>query len=86
MAASYATRVIRKYGLLHHKKVVEKPLEVSSSNEGTYLLLESTEKEHDDEGTSRTLAETARYLVVIRRLQQQLNEKFRRPGQLLVSS
>ncbi|KAH6833706.1 spatacsin carboxy-terminus protein [Perilla frutescens var. hirtella] len=82
LATSYATRVIRKYGLLHHKKVVEKPLEVSG-NDGTYPLLELTEKEHDEEGTSRSLTETARFLVVIRSLQQQLNEKFRRPGQLL---
>lgn len=85
MATSYATRVIRKCGLLHNKKVSEKLLEVGS-NEGTYPLLELTEKEHDEEGTSRTLTETARYLVVIRSLQQQLNEKFRRPGQVLVSS
>ncbi|XP_057774546.1 uncharacterized protein LOC130993606 isoform X2 [Salvia miltiorrhiza] len=82
LATSYATRVIRKYGLLHHKKVSEKPLEVTS-NEGSYPLLELTDKEHDEEGTSRTLMETARYLVVIRSLQQQLNEKFRRPGQVL---
>lgn len=82
LATSYATRVIRKYGLLHHKKVAEKPLEVSG-NEGTYPLLELTEKEHDEEGTSRSLTESARFLVVIRSLQQQLNEKFRRPGQLL---
>ncbi|KAL1567194.1 hypothetical protein AAHA92_02699 [Salvia divinorum] len=79
LATSYATRVIRKYGLLHRKKVSEKPLEVSS-NEGPYPLLELTEKKHDEEGISSTLAEAARYLVVIRSLQQQLNEKFRRPG------
>ncbi|XP_042024596.1 uncharacterized protein LOC121771783 isoform X2 [Salvia splendens] len=82
LATNYAIRVIRKYGLLHHKKVSEKPLEVRS-NEGPYTLLELTEKKHDEEGTSRTLAEAARYLVVIRSLQQQLNEKFRRPGQVL---
>lgn len=85
MATSYATRVIRKYGLLQHKKVAEQPLEVSG-DEGTHPLLELTEKEHDEEGTSRSLTETAQFLVVIRSLQQQLNDKFRRPGQLLVSS
>lgn len=68
---------------MHHKKVAEKPWDITG-NEGAYLLL--TEKEHDEEATSRSLQEMAQLLVIIRRLQGKLNAKFKRPGQLLVCS
>ncbi|KAL8476787.1 hypothetical protein ACS0TY_029186 [Phlomoides rotata] len=83
LATGYATRVIRKYGLVHQKKVAEKPWD-NRGNEGAYLLM-LTEKEHNEEATSRSLQEMAQLLVVIRMLQGKLNAKFKRPGQLLTN-
>ncbi|KAI3451060.1 hypothetical protein Pfo_007725 [Paulownia fortunei] len=85
LATSYATRVIRKYGQLQHKKVAVKPWDVRG-NEGVSLLLELTDKEHDEEGNSRNIQEMAQFLVVIRSLQGQLNSKFKRPGQQLMDN
>ncbi|PIN26879.1 hypothetical protein CDL12_00372 [Handroanthus impetiginosus] len=84
-ATSYATRVIRNYGLLQHKKVAVKPWDVRG-NEGVSHPLELTDKEHDEEGNSRILHEMAQFLVVIRSLQGQLNAKFKRPGLSLMEN
>ncbi|KAL8047280.1 hypothetical protein ABFX02_08G230100 [Erythranthe guttata] len=81
LASSYATRVIRKYGLLQHKKVTVSSWDVRG-NEDASFLLELTDKEHDEEENSRILKEMAQFLVVIRGLQGQLDAKFRRPGVL----
>ncbi|KAK6150525.1 hypothetical protein DH2020_015457 [Rehmannia glutinosa] len=85
LATGYATGVMRKYGLLQHKKAVVRPWNVRG-DEGVPLLLDLTDKEHDDEGNSRSLQEIAQLLVVIRSLQGQLNAKFKRPGQQLTDN
>ncbi|KAK4394130.1 hypothetical protein Sango_1883800 [Sesamum angolense] len=85
LATGYATRVIRKYGLLQHKKAAVRPWDFGG-NEGFALPLELTDKEHDEEGNTRSLKEMAQLLVIIRSLQGQLNAKLRRPGKLLTNN
>ncbi|KAL0282298.1 UNVERIFIED_CONTAM: hypothetical protein Sangu_2486000 [Sesamum angustifolium] len=85
LATGYATRVIRKYGLLQHKKAAVRPLDFGG-NEGFALPLELTDKEHDEEGNTRSLKEMAQLLVIIRSLQGQLNAKLKRPGKLLTNN
>ncbi|XP_051127140.1 uncharacterized protein LOC127248696 isoform X2 [Andrographis paniculata] len=83
LATSYSTMAIRKYGLLQHKKVNLRSWDVRD-NEGALLPLVLTDKEDDEEGNSRRLQEMSHFLVVVRRLQGQINAKFRRPGQSLM--
>ncbi|KAL0350036.1 UNVERIFIED_CONTAM: hypothetical protein Sradi_4152800 [Sesamum radiatum] len=85
LATGYATRVIRKYGLLQHKKAAVRPWDFGG-NEGFALPLELTDKEHDEEGNTRSLKEMAQLLVIIRSLQGQLNAKLKRPGKLLTNN
>ncbi|GER35123.1 spatacsin, partial [Striga asiatica] len=85
LATGYAIRVMRKCGLLQHKKAAVHPWNVIG-NEGFPLLLELTDKEHDEEEFSRILKEIAQLLVVIRSLQGKLNAKFKLPGQQLTDN
>ncbi|KAL3818833.1 hypothetical protein ACJIZ3_004738 [Penstemon smallii] len=85
LATGFATRVICKYGLLQHNKEAVKQWDVRGS-EGVYLPLQLTNTEYDEDGNSKILHEMAKFLVVIRNLQGQLNAKFKRPGQTLTDN
>ncbi|GFP83267.1 hypothetical protein PHJA_000470100 [Phtheirospermum japonicum] len=85
LATGYATRVMRKYGLLQHKKAAVRPWDVRGDKDVS-LLLELTDKEYDAEGNSRSLQEMGQLLVVVRSLQGKLNAKFKRPGKQLTDN
>ncbi|KAL6583192.1 hypothetical protein OROMI_005270 [Orobanche minor] len=84
LATGYAIRVIREYGLLQHKKAASRPWNVGY--EGAPLLLELTDKEHNEERDLRSLQEMSQLLVVIRSLQRKLNARYKRPGQQLTDN
>lgn len=84
-ATAFATKVIRKYGLLQHNKDTLKP-RGSRGNQEFSLPPDPTCKKHDGVGNSRRLRDMAQFLVIIRNLQRQLNAKFKRPSQGLVWS
>ncbi|KAF6149487.1 hypothetical protein GIB67_011388 [Kingdonia uniflora] len=79
LAACFATKMVRKYGLLQHKKDVFIfqgfiDSRISPSNDELNQLR-----------NSRRLREMAHFLEVIRNLQRRLRENDRRPGQALVN-
>lgn len=83
LATSFATRAIRKYGLLQHEKDPVKPRYVRGG-QSLSLSLVLTDRELDEDKYSRRLKEMANFLVVIRNLQRLLDSKFKRPGQGLM--
>ncbi|KAL3647014.1 hypothetical protein CASFOL_009186 [Castilleja foliolosa] len=85
LATCYATRVMRKYGLLQSKKAAARPLDVRGHKDVS-LMLELTDKEYDAEGNSRSLQEIGQLLVIIRCLQGKLNVKLKRPGKQLTDN
>ncbi|KAH7860687.1 hypothetical protein Vadar_016791 [Vaccinium darrowii] len=83
LATCFATKMIRKYGLMQHKKdaII---LQGTKKEDNSSLLSVLPEEGHCDMGTLRRLKEMSHFLEIIRNLQCQLNAKFRRPGQGLV--
>ncbi|KAL8125295.1 hypothetical protein AgCh_012832 [Apium graveolens] len=87
LATCFATKMIRKYGLLHHRS---DDFTIWSVNrrEGCHLPLllenEYNEKEYNELGNFRRLQEMAYFLEIIRNLQSRLNSKIKRPAQSLV--
>ncbi|XP_008786547.2 uncharacterized protein LOC103704848 [Phoenix dactylifera] len=80
LAARFATKMIRRYGLLKHKKEksmlsTEKDLKISS------LQPDLPADDFDEISYSRRLFEMSHFLEVIRNLQSRLISKSRRPSQ-----
>uniref|UniRef100_A0A5B6Z0A7 Spatacsin C-terminal domain-containing protein n=1 Tax=Davidia involucrata TaxID=16924 RepID=A0A5B6Z0A7_DAVIN len=83
LATCFATKMIRKYGLIQHKKdafILRGIRGIQNSSLPSVL----PEKEHDEMGNSRRLREMAHFLEIIRNLQSRLSAKFKRPGRGLV--
>uniref|UniRef100_A0A2N9FSI1 Spatacsin C-terminal domain-containing protein n=1 Tax=Fagus sylvatica TaxID=28930 RepID=A0A2N9FSI1_FAGSY len=83
LATCFATKMIRKYGLLQNR---ENAYILQSFSRTRILSLPPVrpEKVQYDQGNSRRLREMAHFLEIIRNLQYRLNSKFKRPGQGLV--
>lgn len=85
LATHFATKVIRQYGLLQHKK--DKYISKFRGRSQLLALLPvspvKVEKEVD---YCRRLQEMAHYLEIIRHLQLQLGARVKKPGNVLVSS
>ena len=83
LATRFATKMIRKYGLLQNK---ENACIIQSFSRTRILSLPPVrpEKVQYDQENSRRLREMAHFLEIIRNLQHRLSTKFRRPGQGLV--
>ncbi|GAV81705.1 hypothetical protein CFOL_v3_25159 [Cephalotus follicularis] len=83
MATSFAIKMIRKYGLLQHKKdaYLFHGFNRTPMLSLPPILVESTQNEM---GASRRLTEMAQFLEIIRNLQCRLSEKLKKPGQKIV--
>ncbi|KAA8530957.1 hypothetical protein F0562_005676 [Nyssa sinensis] len=84
LATCFASKMIRKYGLIQHKKDAF-ILQGIRGIQNYTLPLVLLEKEHNEMGNSRRLREMAHFLEIIRNLQSRLSAKFKRPGQGLVN-
>ncbi|XP_062007180.1 uncharacterized protein LOC133724450 isoform X1 [Rosa rugosa] len=82
LATFFATKMIRKYWLLEHRK------DAYESGRTQILSLPpvSPVKEEDEMANSRRLREMAHFLEIIRNLQSRLGSKYKRPGQESVDS
>lgn len=83
MATRFATKMIRKYGLLQH----DSDAYVSQSfgwTEVRHLPPLLPDELLNEVETSKRLREMAHFLEIIRNLQSRLSSKFKRPGQGLV--
>ncbi|KAJ7945315.1 Spatacsin [Quillaja saponaria] len=83
LATCFATKMIRKYGLLHHK-MNTCMLEGFSKTQLLSLPPVIPVKEHNEMDYARKLREMAHFLEIIRNLQHRLSSKFQRPTQGLV--
>ncbi|XP_058186031.1 uncharacterized protein LOC131303262 isoform X4 [Rhododendron vialii] len=79
LATCFATKMIRKYGLMQHK---QDAITLQGSKREANSAL--PEEEHCELGNLRRLKEMSHFLEIIRNLQCRLNAKFKRPGQGLV--
>ena len=84
LATCFATKMIRRYGLLQHSEDAY-ILQGFSRTHILSLPPVRPDKVHKDQGNSRRLSEMAHFLEVIRNLQYRLSSKFKRPGQGSVS-
>lgn len=77
LATCFATKMIRKYWLLEHRK------DAYESGRTQILSLPpvSPVKVEDEMANSRRLHEMAHFLEIIRNLQCRLGSKYKRPGQ-----
>ncbi|KAL5555832.1 hypothetical protein UlMin_038068 [Ulmus minor] len=83
LATCFATKMIRKYGMLQHKQAY-----LSLRFRGKRVLSLPPvlpDKSRDEEGNSRRLSEMAHFLEIIRKLQSGLISKFKRPGKGMVN-
>jgi hypothetical protein len=80
LATCFATKMIRRYGLLQHREDAY-ILQGFSRTHILSLPPVRPEKVEKDQGNSRRLSEMAHFLEVVRNLQYQLSSKFKRPGQ-----
>ncbi|OVA08128.1 Spatacsin [Macleaya cordata] len=71
LAASFATKMVRKYGLLQHKK-------------DEFRFQRVSDRDLNQINNSRRLHEMAHFLEVTRNLQCRLSANYRKPGQGLV--
>ncbi|KAF9603991.1 hypothetical protein IFM89_039345 [Coptis chinensis] len=83
LAASFATKMIRRYGLLQHEKHMLMFLTISDSRITT-LPLDSSNIELSEMSCLRRLHEMALFLEVIRNMQCRVDAKRKRPAQGLV--
>lgn len=82
LATCFATKMIRKYWLLEHRK--RKDAYKSGRIQLLSLPPVSPVKIEDEMANSRRLREMAHFLEIIRNLQSRLGSKYKRPGQELV--
>ncbi|XP_052197729.1 uncharacterized protein LOC127804771 isoform X2 [Diospyros lotus] len=82
LATSFATKVIRKYGLMQHKNDTF-ILQINERIQNSSFSVLS-DGELNEMGNWRRLREMAHFLEITRNLQHQLNAKFKRAGQGLV--
>lgn len=80
LATCFATKMIRKYWLLEHRKDAYE----SGRTQIFSLPPVSPVKVEDEMANSRRLHEMAHFLEIIRNLQCRLGSKYKRPGQELV--
>ncbi|ONK80835.1 uncharacterized protein A4U43_C01F22320 [Asparagus officinalis] len=78
LAASFATKMVRRYGLGEHKK--EKFLYDAKELQISYAKPLERKNNLDEIGNSRRLSEMAQFLEVIRNIQAQLSLKGRKLG------
>ncbi|XP_077212898.1 spatacsin carboxy-terminus protein isoform X2 [Tasmannia lanceolata] len=83
LAARFATKMIRRYGLVEHKKDVFM-FEGIEDSRISYLQPKFPNKKTVENGNRRRLREMAQFLEVIRNLQCRLGAKSRQPVQGLV--
>ncbi|XP_059642353.1 uncharacterized protein LOC132284280 isoform X2 [Cornus florida] len=83
LATSFATKMIRKYGSIQHKKDAFLLQGIKGMRNCSSLLV-LPERERNEARNSRRLREMAHFLEIIRNLQCRLSAKFKRPGQGLV--
>lgn len=81
LATCFATKMIRKYWLVEHKKDAYE----YDRTQMLSLLPVLPEKVQDEVENSRRLREMAQFLEIIRNLQSRLGSKYKRPGRELVS-
>ncbi|XP_063949090.1 uncharacterized protein LOC108222676 isoform X2 [Daucus carota subsp. sativus] len=89
LATCFATKMIRKYGLLQHRSDNFMTWSVNRIEDCHLpLLLENdyNEKEYNKMGNSSRLHEMAHFLEIIRNLQSRLNSKIKRPAQSSVDA
>jgi hypothetical protein len=84
LATRFATKMIRRYGLLQHREDAY-ILQGFSRTHILSLPPVRPDKVHKEQGNSRRLSEMAHFLEVIRNLQYRLSSKFKRHGQGSVS-
>lgn len=82
LGTCFATKMIRKYGLVQHKKDA---FELQGASETQIYSLSPglPNKEQIEMENSRKLHEMAHFLEIIRNLQCRLSAKFKRPSQVL---
>lgn len=85
VATCFATKMIRNYGLLQHKKDASIPGGVRGTPMGSVQQV-LPDKRKKEMGNLRKLQEMAHYLEIIRNLQCRLSAKFKRPGPGLVDN
>ncbi|CAL5368142.1 unnamed protein product [Camellia sinensis] len=80
LATCFATKMIRKYGLMQHRK---DPFVLQGSRgvENSSLVSVVPNEKHNAMGNLRRLREMAHFLEIIRNLQCRLSAKVKRPGQ-----
>ncbi|RAL44025.1 hypothetical protein DM860_014162 [Cuscuta australis] len=83
LATSFATKIIHMCGLSLHKGDNSKSW-TSHNGQSPLHVLELIDMRAEKMGSSINIQKMARYLEITRRLQRQLNSKFKRPGQGLV--
>ncbi|XP_028951098.2 uncharacterized protein [Malus domestica] len=82
LATCFATKMIRKYWLVEHKKDAYE----YDRTQMLSLLPVLPEKVQDEVENSRRLREMAQFLEIIRNLQSRLGSKYKRPDRELVDS
>lgn len=78
LATRFATKMIRRYGLLQYNSYAQVGSQLLS------LPPVLPDKVHTEVQISQRLHEMAHFLEIIRNLQSRLSSKFKRPGQGLV--
>lgn len=83
LATCFATKMIRKYGLLQHKNDNFVTWSVTG-RENCHLPSSPLETEYNQMGNSKRLWEMSHFLEIIRNLQCRLSTKIKRPAQSVV--